>query len=103
MTALVLYSRLLGRMGSINFKSPDGGSAAPERLYTFIREASSTVVGRLQALARGQAVRRQVAGGRTAVAAAQAKAVAGGSFLGTVVEGTPCLPGPTADLLQIAY
>lgn len=54
-------------------------------------------------MARGQLVRNQVAGARTAVAAAQAKAAAGGSFLGTVVEGTPCLPGPSADLLQIVY
>lgn len=60
-------------------------------------------MGRPQALARGQLVRNQVAGARTAVAAAQAKAAAGGSFLGTVVEGTPCLPGPSADLLQIVY
>ena len=57
----------------------------------------------VQALARGQAVRAEVASVKSAVSAAQGQLAAGGGFQGTVVTGTSCLPGPTADLLQIAY
>jgi len=79
------------------------GPAQPDGIHQSPADLTAALTQLNLALARGQLVRNQVAGARTAVAAAQAKAAAGGSFLGTVVEGTPCLPGPSADLLQIVY